>query len=234
MGTEFSIWLLVVGMVVASLRPKQEPPIGVQTTPARRASITRKVIAAGKLQAATQVKLSSNISGDLLEHANSCAECSAYLEELEHMRTALNESELKVLPGELDDLTFEKIILADSGRARKYQPARVPWPLKWILAPAAVGVIAVLIVLFSGTGKKNVGDYTGIISDPYSDVAVDSTILSSDSLSIELLSSIAGNDADLDHASDELLSESDIDDILGSLTTGELKALYDKLNNLKG
>ncbi len=59
--------LLVAGMVWASLKPKQEPPIGVQTTTVRRASITRKVVAAGKLQAATQVKLSSNISGDLLE-----------------------------------------------------------------------------------------------------------------------------------------------------------------------
>ncbi len=59
--------LLVAGMVWASLKPRQEPPIGVQTTTVRRASITRKVVAAGKLQAATQVKLSSNISGDLLE-----------------------------------------------------------------------------------------------------------------------------------------------------------------------
>ncbi len=62
-----AVVLVVAGMVWASLKPKQEPPIGVQTTTVRRASITRKVVAAGKLQAATQVKLSSNISGDLLE-----------------------------------------------------------------------------------------------------------------------------------------------------------------------
>ncbi len=175
-----------------------------------------------------------DISGDLLEHAKSCADCSAYLKELELLKTALNVPELKVLPGELDDLTFEKILLAEPGGARKHQPARVTWPFKWIFAPAAVGVIAVLIVLFSGIGKKNVIDYTGISADSYSDVAVDSSILSSDSLSIELLSSIAGDDADLDHASDELLSDSNIDDILGTLTNGELEALYDKLDNLKG
>jgi HlyD family secretion protein len=59
--------LAVVALVVLSLRPRPPPPIGVQTTAARRSPITRKVVGAGKLQAATQVKLSSNVSGDLLE-----------------------------------------------------------------------------------------------------------------------------------------------------------------------
>jgi HlyD family secretion protein len=59
--------LAVAGILVASLFPRKEPPLGVQLTQARRAPITRKVTAAGKLQAATQVKLSSNLSGDLLD-----------------------------------------------------------------------------------------------------------------------------------------------------------------------
>jgi HlyD family secretion protein len=59
--------LAVVAAVALSLRPRPPPPIAVQTSQARRGPITRKVTAAGKLQAATQVKLSSNVSGDLLE-----------------------------------------------------------------------------------------------------------------------------------------------------------------------
>lgn len=59
--------LALVALVGLSLRPRPPPPIGVQTATARRSSITRKVVGAGKLQAATQVKLSSNVSGDLLE-----------------------------------------------------------------------------------------------------------------------------------------------------------------------
>jgi HlyD family secretion protein len=59
--------LAVVGMVAASLAPKKDPPVTVQTTTVRKGPITRKVAAAGKLQAATQVKLSSNLSGDLLD-----------------------------------------------------------------------------------------------------------------------------------------------------------------------
>ena len=59
--------LAVVGIVAASLAPKKDPPVTVQTTTVRKGPITRKVAAAGKLQAATQVKLSSNLSGDLLD-----------------------------------------------------------------------------------------------------------------------------------------------------------------------
>jgi HlyD family secretion protein len=61
--------LAVVALVVTSLRPKPPPPLGVMVAPVRKAAVTRKVVGAGKLQAATQVKLSSNLSGDLLELA---------------------------------------------------------------------------------------------------------------------------------------------------------------------
>ena len=59
--------LAVIAAVAASLRPKSEPPIAVQLTQVKKGSITRKVTAAGKLQAATTVKISPNVSGDLLE-----------------------------------------------------------------------------------------------------------------------------------------------------------------------
>jgi HlyD family secretion protein len=59
--------LAVLAIVTASLRPRAEPPIPVQLATAKKSAITRKVTAAGKLQAATTVKVSSNISGDLLE-----------------------------------------------------------------------------------------------------------------------------------------------------------------------
>jgi HlyD family secretion protein len=58
--------LAVVAATVASLMPKPQPPVQVQATTARKGSITRIVTAGGKLQAATEVKLSSNITGDLL------------------------------------------------------------------------------------------------------------------------------------------------------------------------
>lgn len=57
----------VLGVTALSLRPRPAPPLPVQLATAQRAPITRKVTAAGKLQAATTVKVSSNISGDLLQ-----------------------------------------------------------------------------------------------------------------------------------------------------------------------
>jgi HlyD family secretion protein len=61
--------LAVAAVVVASLRPTPEPPLAVQSAIARKGPITRVVTATGKLQAATEVKLSSSITGDLLELA---------------------------------------------------------------------------------------------------------------------------------------------------------------------
>ena len=58
--------LLLLGLVALSLRPRAEPPLAVEIATAQRTAITRTVAAAGKLEAATSVKVSSNISGDLL------------------------------------------------------------------------------------------------------------------------------------------------------------------------
>ena len=64
-----ALGLAVVALVAFSLRPRALPPAAVQLAPVREGPITRTVTAAGKLQAATTVKLSSNLSGDLLELA---------------------------------------------------------------------------------------------------------------------------------------------------------------------
>jgi HlyD family secretion protein len=61
------LFLLVAGMVGLSLKPRRDPPLQVQVVEVRQGPITRRVTGAGKLQAATQVKLSSNLSGDLLD-----------------------------------------------------------------------------------------------------------------------------------------------------------------------
>ena len=69
-------WILlavVVGGVgfatVQGLRPHPPPPVEVTTTVVKRGPITRTVTAAGHLQAVLTVKVSSNISGDLLSLA---------------------------------------------------------------------------------------------------------------------------------------------------------------------
>jgi HlyD family secretion protein len=59
--------VLVAAAVAFSLRPKPVPPVPIQAAVARKGPITRLVTAGGKLQAATEVKLSANVTGDLLE-----------------------------------------------------------------------------------------------------------------------------------------------------------------------
>jgi HlyD family secretion protein len=65
------IALVIVGAVgalaVAGLKERPSPPTEVQLGKAKKGPIARMVAGAGKVQAATTVKISSNLSGDLLE-----------------------------------------------------------------------------------------------------------------------------------------------------------------------
>lgn len=61
------LFLGVAGMAVAGLTERPPPPVEVQLAKAKRAPITRTIAGAGKVQAATTVKISSNLSGDLTE-----------------------------------------------------------------------------------------------------------------------------------------------------------------------
>jgi HlyD family secretion protein len=57
---------LVAFATVMGLRPKAPPPVEVTTSVAKRGTVTRLVTAAGHLQARETVKVSSNVTGDLL------------------------------------------------------------------------------------------------------------------------------------------------------------------------
>lgn len=62
-----AITLSLVAVTVAGIRERPPPPTEVQKGQAKRGPITRTVTGAGKVQAATTVKISSNLSGDLIE-----------------------------------------------------------------------------------------------------------------------------------------------------------------------
>ena len=57
---------LVGAATVQGLRPKPPPPVEVTTSAAKKGTVTRVVTAAGHLQARETVKVSSNVTGDLL------------------------------------------------------------------------------------------------------------------------------------------------------------------------
>src|SRR3979411_1004844 len=68
-GCWFIAVLVVAATVLATVRglvPHPPPPVEVTSSPARKGAVTRTVTAAGHLQARETVKVSSNISGDLI------------------------------------------------------------------------------------------------------------------------------------------------------------------------
>src|SRR5271170_2141619 len=61
--------LLVVGGVVASRFAKTTPPIAIATEKVMRRSITEIVVANGKIEPVLQVKISPEVSGEIIQLA---------------------------------------------------------------------------------------------------------------------------------------------------------------------
>ena len=61
------LFIGVAAITAAGLRQRPPPAVEVQFAKAKKSSITRTVTGAGKVEAVTTVKISSNLSGDLIE-----------------------------------------------------------------------------------------------------------------------------------------------------------------------
>ncbi|HEX8439716.1 efflux RND transporter periplasmic adaptor subunit [Archangium sp.] len=61
------LFLGASAITVGGLKDRPPPTVEAQVTKARKGSVTRTITGAGKVQAATTVKISSNLSGDLTE-----------------------------------------------------------------------------------------------------------------------------------------------------------------------
>ncbi|WP_426752559.1 efflux RND transporter periplasmic adaptor subunit [Myxococcus sp. Y35] len=64
-----ALFLGAAAITVGGLKDRPPPSLEVQLSKARKGSITRTITGAGKVQAATTVKISSSLSGDLVELA---------------------------------------------------------------------------------------------------------------------------------------------------------------------
>jgi hypothetical protein len=169
----------------------------------------------------------------LSSHVEKCSFCRDHLKDISALGEILDRRPFEVNPGELDDLTFQKIVALAREEMVRVAPPKPFW--RRLMAPAAaVAVVAIVVaVVFM---KGNIINTDDSSSMPYvlNGVEMLEQIASSDSLSRELLNSLASGDSDLEHIADELTSGCDIDDLISSLNTEELQALYDKLDNLKG
>lgn len=57
----------VTAITAGGLRSRPPPAVEIQSAKVRKGTITRTIVGAGKLQPATTVKISSNLSGDIIE-----------------------------------------------------------------------------------------------------------------------------------------------------------------------
>lgn len=64
-----ALFLGAAAITAGGLKDRPPPSLEVQLSKARKGSITRTITGAGKVQAATTVKISSSLSGDLVELA---------------------------------------------------------------------------------------------------------------------------------------------------------------------
>jgi hypothetical protein len=170
----------------------------------------------------------------LKEHLESCSECSEFLRDLTRLQSALIKPDLTVAPGELDDITFDNIILSPGRiKAGKKEHSRA-WRLGWILAPLALVAVIAGVVSFTTFSPQPAGVYIANNVGIATEQDLIGQIAANDTLPDQVISSLATGDQDLDYAVEEIISNGEIDQILNSMSDEELQALYSKIDQLKG
>jgi hypothetical protein len=147
----------------------------------------------------------------------------------------LERSDLSVRPGDLDDITFEKIVAVAGGQPEAVRPRRFelrpfgPAPV-WLWVPVAAAAAIALMVLIprftnNTTSTITIGATPGITS-----TELINDIAKSDSLGDEVLAEMA-DDMNMDYIAEALIEGSNINDLLHGLTQSEMEALSDKIEN---
>ena len=159
-------------------------------------------------------------------HFETCPGCRNYYRRAVHLGNLLGRQKFEVLPGELDDLTFEKI--AASGRPEKKTGfLQSIFSIRWVWVPVAAAAIFIIFALFPGRVNHNTEikliDWSPSYST-YVPEGLDSTVFSS----------FENIGDDLEIMEEVLLYDSDVDNLIESLTEEELDILYERLNSKSG
>jgi len=161
------------------------------------------------------------LTAELKSHLDSCPACGEYLEELDTLKNLLDEQTFAVKPGELDDITFENVLVIEpKTEYRGVRKGIFAGFARWAWAPAAAAMIIFALVRFSSYSSNTKSE--------------GSASTDTDNLWSYVLGSLAGDSNQFELAQEELTRNGDIDDALASMTDDELQSLYDKLETLKG
>jgi hypothetical protein len=141
----------------------------------------------------------------------------------------LGSQKFEVYPGELNDITFERIA-ADQYREKKAGYLQNIFSVRWAWIPVAAAAIFIMFFLFPGRVNHDATEETMEIIDwspPFSThvpEGFDSTTLAG----------IVGSGNDLELLEEVLLYNSDVENLIESLTDEEFDILYERLNSKSG
>ncbi len=175
---------------------------------------------------------SIEMPSELRHHMQACDSCTAYFGELSRLKELLDEQKFEVLPGELDDITFEKI--AQLERPQPKKSAVFSGFRRWAWASAAVVAIIVTLALIPQFSDWVAGIYQQDESSGVAEIIDEYAMIESyDDLALVVVS-LLEDDTDFDRAAEEMMSDMHYDDMIDDLTDDELKALYDRIETIKG
>ncbi|UCC79626.1 MAG: hypothetical protein JSW64_15400 [Candidatus Zixiibacteriota bacterium] len=173
---------------------------------------------------------SLEIDSALRSHIESCEKCGLYYKEILRLREILNSQDFEVLPGELDDITFDKIIQSPGREDVKAGILESIFSLRWAWVPAAVAAILVMFVIFPNRVNHDTETETVKIIDwspPFSTYVPEE-------LDSRVLSSFDNIEDDLELMEEVLLYDSGVDNLIESLSDEEFDILYERLNYKSG
>jgi len=175
---------------------------------------------------------SVDIDFALKSHIESCEKCGLYYKEIVRLREILNSQSFEALPGELDDITFEKIIQSPGPETGKASIFESIFSLRWAWVPAAVAAVIILFLVSPKVNNIENGELTAVQNE--STFLGDGIFVESDEEASALARSLISDDAEIELLADELIFGSEIDDLIETLTDDEFELLYERLGNING
>ncbi len=165
-------------------------------------------------------------------HIESCADCRAYYLETVRLRDGLNGQPFRVEPGELDDISFEKItsVAADKKRLPDKVDSRFSLIARWVWIPASAAALILLAVFLPGFLRvSETGD-----TDNGAEWLSYYEILSIEGIQEEVIAALAGSETQIDNMTDELSGCLRPYELLNVLNDDELTALDKAIDKIYG
>jgi hypothetical protein len=178
----------------------------------------------------------SELPPDVEHHLRSCDSCRVYYSKLSAMRETLNHQGFEVVPGELDDITFERISGAEMASVQHesvFEKIKAAIGRRaWVPAAAAVAIVALIFAprILRGPGGISPVDQQFRNVETTDDL---SSIESAEDLAY-VVESLVDDDSEFDLVAEELMMESDYDDLIDYLSEEELDELYQRIETING